>query len=173
MMHGQSMGGRRAYCALHGTLVSYARKWVDSDTAEDLAQEAFVRAIEGGRRRVEDLPVSYFKIIVKNLAMDLYAKRSRDRALSSRVGEDGERLMGVGPETALLEEDLRERLAELSQRQWESLVMTVVLGMTEHEAASAADVSRSAVTGGRDRALEWLRRALPGRAGGSTDRLAG
>ena len=63
-----------------------------------------------------------------------------------------------------LDADIENRLAELPARQWESLYLTVVKGMTERQAANVAEVSRSAVTGSRDRALQVLRDPPPRRS---------
>jgi RNA polymerase sigma factor (sigma-70 family) len=148
---------------MRSTLVAYAARLIDPDTAEDLVQEAFVRAMETGRPDLDTLPLSYFKTIVHNLAMDLYWKRSRDRDVSTRLTQRS-RDHAHDPlqaERAALDADIQDRLTDLSQRQWESVMMTVVKGLTERQAASAADVSRSAVTGSRDRALQQLRDAAP------------
>lgn len=176
MTHWDSQGrARLPVASMHSALVAFARKLVDADTAEDLVQEAYVRVMEGGRADADRLPLSYFKVVVRNLAMDAYSRRSRDTAAAQRSNASHPTSTMTAPsaETAVFQEDLRERLGELSKRQWESLVMTVALGMTEHEAASAADVSRSAVTGSRDRAIQWLREAVKKRSPAPTHRLAG
>lgn len=168
-------GHDRSYTSMHAALIGYARRLVDADTAEDLVQEAFVRVMESGRPDADSLPLSYFKTVVRNLAFDAYSRRTRDTNVAERSlitaasGDDGR----AERDHSVFEMDLRERLGELSHRQWESLVMTVILGMTEHEAASAASVSRSAVTGGRDRALQWLRANMNMPARGSSHKLAG
>ncbi|MDX2115731.1 MAG: sigma-70 family RNA polymerase sigma factor [Planctomycetota bacterium] len=144
----------------YAALVHFARRYVDADTAQDLVQEAFVRAMEAGRIDIVGAPLAYLRMIVRNLAFDTLSKRTRDRLAGERSLE-ARRTGATAHFAAQLDDDLRDRLAELSKRQWESLVLTVVKGMTEHEAASAVDVSRSAVAGSRDRALDWLRRSLP------------
>lgn len=164
MTHRESRcgGATVSYSSMYTALVMFAKRWVDPDSAEDLVQEAFVRVMECGRHDAQRLPLAYYKAVVRNLALDMYARRSRDRAYTALHNEVPHPV--IDAETAgatLLEDDLRDRLAELSKRQWESLVMTVVLGMSEREAASAADVSRSAVSGSRERALQWLRESLP------------
>lgn len=152
-----------AFTRMRSTLVAYAARLIDPDTAEDLVQEAFVRAMETRRPDLDTLPLAYFKTIVHNLAMDLFWKRSRDRDVSnSLTHRDATRDHDpLRAERAALDADIQDRLSDLSQRQWESVMMTVVKGMTERQAASAADVSRSAVTGSRDRALQQLRDAAP------------
>lgn len=173
MMHRVSRCALGACTDVYTQLLVFARRFVDANGAEDLVQEAFVRAMEVGRGDPRGLPLPYMKVIVRNLAFDSFAKRTRDRALNERAGNNEEPQHSPRREVTL-EDDLRDRLAELSQRQWESLVMTVVHGLTENEAASAADVSRSAVAGSRDRALQWLRRSLPETgAKGELNRLAG
>lgn len=157
--------------ATHATLVAFARRFVDADTAEDLVQEAFVRLMEGGRAEAHRLPLAYLKVVVRNLAMDTYTRRSRDSARVERARALAASSAAAAPDS-MLESDVCDRLSELSHRQWESLVMTVVLDMTDREAASAADVSRSAVTGSRDRALQWLRDAVGG-SRGAPPRLVG
>lgn len=147
----------RAFGSMRSSLVAYAARIADPDTAEDLVQEAFIRAIESGRPDLDDLPLAYFKTIVHNLAMDTFWKRSRDRIASARLTAEHGRGRDLAAERDTLDADIQDRLAELSPRQWESLVMTVVHGLTERQAASAADVSRSAVTGSRERALAQLR----------------
>jgi RNA polymerase sigma factor (sigma-70 family) len=176
MMHWESKGrAKLPVASMHSALIAFARRLVDADTAEDLVQEAYVRVMEGGRTDADRLPLSYFKVVVRNLAMDAYSRRSRDSAAAQRsnTSQPTSTMSAPSVETAIFQEDLRERLGELSKRQWESLVMTVALGMTEHEAASAADVSRSAVTGSRDRAIQWLREAVKHHSPASTQRLAG
>lgn len=151
-----------AFARMRSTLVAYAARLIDPDTAEDLVQEAFVRAMETGRPDLDTLPLAYFKAIVHNLAMDYFWKRTRDRDVSSQLTQRrGDVETHRHAELAALDADIQSRLSELSQRQWESVMMTVVKGLTERQAASAADVSRSAVTGSRDRALQQLREAAP------------
>lgn len=157
----------------HAALVAFARRLVDADTAEDLVQEAFVRLIEGGRPEAGRLPLPYLKVVVRNLAMDSFTRKTRDTVAQRAVERSEQDAESKVAEVHTLDGDLKDRLSELSARQWESLVMTVVLGMTEHEAASAADVSRSAVAGSRDRALIWLRDAVRNSRQGPTPRLAG
>lgn len=141
--------------AMRVSLVQYATKFVDWETAEDIVQESFVRLIELNRPDLHEMPHAYFKAVVRNVAMDTLNRRSRDRQASNEMQD--ELCRGGDRETPMLDDDIRTLLAELSHRQWESLVMTVVFGMTEREAASAAYVSRSAVTGSRERALASLR----------------
>ncbi len=173
MTHRDRRGDRGINMAsMHSALVSFARRLVDADTAEDLVQEAFVRVMEGGRPDAHLLPLSYFKVVVRNLAIDAYTRRARDAVAAQRAQHPEESSETAG-RVPSLESDLCDRLAELSKRQWESLVMTVVYGMTEHEAASAADVSRSAVTGSRERALQWLRDTVGRNREVGRDRLAG
>lgn len=159
--------------SMHSALVAFARRLVDADTAEDLVQEAFVRVMEGGRSDAATLPLSYFKVVVRNLAIDNYSRRSRDSVAAQRSMDMLETETSTLTESAQFQDDLRDRMAELSKRQWESLVMTVVLGLTEHEAASAADVSRSAVTGSRDRAIQWLRETVQKQSSTNQSRIAG
>ncbi|MBL8745096.1 MAG: sigma-70 family RNA polymerase sigma factor [Phycisphaerae bacterium] len=159
--------------SMHSALVAFARRLVDADTAEDLVQEAYVRVMEGGRPDAVTLPLSYFKVVVRNLAIDNYSRRTRDSAAAQKAKGRLERDPSTLVESAQFQDDLRDRMAELSKRQWESLVMTVVLGMTEHEAASAADVSRSAVTGSRERAIQWLRETVNERKKTNPSRIAG
>lgn len=164
MRHMPFPGLTSQFAAMRPGLVSFASRLVDADSAEDLVQEAFVRALESGRSDLSQLPEAYFRTIVRNLAMDFFGRRSRDRLaaerMHSRAGarEHAEVPHDV-PAAGTLDDDIRQRLEELSQRQWESLVMTVVLGLTERQAASASAVSRAAVTGGRERALQLLRQA--------------
>lgn len=174
MTQWEPRGAERSLMATrHAALIAFARRLVDADTADDLVQEAFVRVMEGGRSDANDLPLSYFKVVVRNLAIDTYSRRSREEVLARKSSALGAGTVSSGADTPQFQEDLRERMAELSQRQWESLVMTVVLGMTENEAASAAHVSRSAVTGSRDRALQWLRDAVQRTNPGNSGRIAG
>lgn len=163
-----------AMWALRPELLLFARKLVDADTAEDLVQEAFVRVMESGSADAVQDPLSYLKVVVRHLAFDCYTRKSRDTQVVERVRTRDCGLGGEPRSSAAREhsEELRERMSELSHRQWESLVMTVVLGMTEHEAASAVDVSRSAVTGSRERALQFLRDAVDRREQ-NRNRLAG
>ena len=153
-----------AFMGMRASLVAYAARLLDPDTAEDLVQEAFVRAIESQRPDLAQLPLSYFKAIVHNLAMDHFWRRARDRKVSVRIGERRDRLPLEPAERRSLDADIENRLAELPARQWESLYLTVVKGMTERQAANVAEVSRSAVTGSRDRALQVLRDPPPRRS---------
>lgn len=151
---------RESLASMRAALLAFARRLVDADTAEDLVQEAFMRALTQDHLTPADHPLAYLKVVVRNLAVDAYTRRTRESTLVGRAGLACEQVIPpieTIDEDSRLDADLRERLSELSHRQWESLVLTVVLGLTENEAASAAHVSRSAVNGGRKRAIEWLR----------------
>lgn len=167
---------KESFASMRAALLAFARRLVDADTAEDLVQEAFVRALAQDHLDPADHPLAYLKVVVRNLAVDAYTRRMRESTLVERAGLAGEQM--IPPIDTIdmdssLDADLHERLSELSHRQWESLVLTVVLGLTEHEAASAAHVSRSAVNGGRKRAIEWLRQHAGSLNHEAEKRLAG
>lgn len=167
MKHAESAGPVTSmYESMHGRLLSFACRFADPHTAEDLVQEAFARAIEYASPRTGELSISYLKAIVRNLAVDLYARRARDQRTGAAIIAEGEPIDSPADDPIDEEvETLQRELARLTQRQWASVTLTVGRGLTESEVAQADGVSRTAVIGSRERALEVLRRAIAQRKG--------
>lgn len=172
MTHVQSaLAVAATYERIREQLLAFARRLSDPTTAEDLVQDAFVRIIEYGRGG-EGVSIAYLRAVVRNLAHDLHARRARDIRLMQSPEREGEPVE-VPAEDPIdgLNDSLQRGLEQLTTRQWQSLVLTVTRGLTEEAAAHSADVSRTAISGSRERAIQTLRHAM--RVAGHERRRAG
>ncbi len=115
---------RTAWESERGPLLSFLRRQVrDAETAEDLLQETFVRAIRSGRIEERESLRSYLFTIAQNLASDHWRRHFRlvpTRAEEPAAGFDGVAdSRAESPEEATsrrrLEERLREALEELPE----------------------------------------------------------
>jgi RNA polymerase sigma-70 factor (ECF subfamily) len=94
---------RTAWEAERGALLAFLRHQVrDSETAEDLLQETFVRAIRSGRIDDTSTLRSYLFTIAQNLAADHWRRRFRllPKTAEAPGGRDGEGLEAVPDRTS-------------------------------------------------------------------------
>jgi RNA polymerase sigma-70 factor (ECF subfamily) len=138
---GEAMRLGAKLTALNAELLVYASSLTpDAFSAEDLVQDAIVRALRAGRapRQISDLRPWMFRII-KNLFIDKKRKERVQREFSIAEG----RLSGIeqahanDPVEALM---VRQAYAKLSRRDREILCLVDILGMTYAEAAIVIDV---------------------------------
>lgn len=142
-------------------LVALARLLVDRQVeAEELVQEAFVRALAGWARlddRVDPLP--YVRRTVVNLARDSLRRRRTARRAPAPV------LAVVEPADAavVLDEDQRElavALRLLPERQRECVVLRYLLDLSTADAAATLGISAGSVKTHLSRGLAALEAAL-------------
>ena len=127
--------------------------------AEDLAQEAFVRAWRSwGRLSQAQSPQAYLRAIVVNLARTSLRRQLREiRARSTRVGF-GELVTGEAHPGAGV--DLLRALARLPIRKRACVVLRYYLDLSETETAVALGVSVGTVKSQTAKGLRALRDAL-------------
>lgn len=113
--------------------------------ADDLAQEAFVRAYRGLRRfRGEARFGTWLTRIVVNLAIDARAARRPVLPLEAVTGAGGAGPASAsagGPPEAALRRQVRQAVRRLAPRQMQVVMLKVYEGMTFAEVARAAGIS--------------------------------
>ncbi|HHW14089.1 MAG TPA: RNA polymerase sigma factor [Firmicutes bacterium] len=135
-----------------------------TELAENLAQETFLRAFQAAPR----LPVDHFKpwlfMIARHLAIDEARRRKRQRTVSlesvARVLPSGE---ASDPAAGALRGEARRRtatiLAELPRHYQELLLLRDLFGLSYDEIGQAMGLSREAVKSALHRArLDFRRR---------------
>jgi RNA polymerase sigma-70 factor (ECF subfamily) len=141
-------------------------RWANSRAeAEDLTQEAFVRALAKGDRVGEDDASfrAYLITTARNVAIDRW--RAAERS-GSRSGLDlsGRADPGRGPEAEAVGRDERERLLaaidRLPDHYSDVLRMRIVQGFTSQEAGRHLGMTANAVRQLQYRALAALRREV-------------
>ena len=150
-------------------LLRHARRRTPDDaTAEDLVQEAFVRAYRSFGRLPDDSRVRpWLHQILRNLCIDDAHRRRRELDKIDRmVAEPSHAMAEVGPEIALgLDVDshrLGEALAELPTTHRDAFVQRVVVGLDYDEIAEREGVTETNARARVSRARTSLRRALQG-----------
>lgn len=150
---GEASAAADLEAGLRPRLLAYARRFGSAD-AEDLVQEAFVRALQAATPP-EDLRAWCFRV-VRNLAHNRARDRGADQLWPS--GLDVPRA-SLGPLTKMVAaEDAAEVLAQLEQlsaAQREALTLRYVEGLAREEIATVLDVSVGQV---KSRLFEGLSR---------------
>ncbi|MDH3667524.1 MAG: sigma-70 family RNA polymerase sigma factor [Paracoccaceae bacterium] len=152
----------RVLTTLHPELLAFAASLtLNPAEAEDLVQDAVVRALQSGKapRQSADLRPWMFRII-KNLFIDGKRKKRVQREFSAMQSRLSDALpAGSGdPVEALM---VRQAYAKLAARDREILCLVDILGLTYAEAATAIDVPPGTVMSRVSRA----RRAMIERMG--------
>lgn len=144
----------------------------DSDSAEDMTQEAFIRAFEKLPSYRGDGFRAWLMRLAANLCYDELRRRKRATLLSLEpVGSDGEEMEATWtrddellPEAAAEQKELRSfldrHLDELSPRAREVLVLVDAIGMDYIEAAQTLGVPVGTVKSRLARARTELRGRL-------------
>jgi RNA polymerase sigma-70 factor (sigma-E family) len=160
-------GGRAVHARVfrdeYPRLVALARLLVDRQVeAEEIVQEAFVRALAGWERLEHpDDPLPYVRRTVVNLAHDGLRRRRT-------VRRSPEPVLDVVPPAdagAVLDEDHRELLAALralSERQRECVVLRHLLDLSTAETAATLGITDGSVKTHVSRGLAALEAALEG-----------
>ena len=148
-------------------------KWLSRNgaDAEDIVQEAAIRALKALETTAVERPKSWFLMIVRNTAMTWMAKnRSKNLAYAGDMSDldaigprlDGER--ALDPEEAVIAhedgERVRQAIADLPPPQMEMLVMRDVNGLSYHDIAEATGAPMGTVMSRLARARASLAKAL-------------
>ena len=148
-------------------------KWLSRSPtdAEDIVQDAALRALSALSTVSVDRPKPWFLAIVRNAAMTFMARNRRETmayagdladldALDSRRGEDGT----PNPEQALIAaqdgERLRQAIASLPSPFLETLIMRDVNGLSYREIADATEAPVGTVMSRLARARAMLAKTL-------------
>ncbi|WP_026462048.1 RNA polymerase sigma factor [Adhaeribacter aquaticus] len=142
----------------------------DTDTAEDLVQDTFIKAIhtmKSGRYNEEGKFSSWICRIAHNLAIDYFRKEKRSPMINL---EDGSNIFNhlsfseESIETLQIKEETHDRLRELIQQlpeaQKEVLIMRHYADMSFQEIAEATGVSINTALGRMRYALINLRKKM-------------
>jgi len=148
--------------------VSFAYRFLgDRQTAEDIAQEAFVRAYESRHRyRPRAAFATWFYQILTNLCLNEVRRRGREERALAPVAPSDVDLPGASPspEDELHWQDLhaavQRALAELPDRQRIAVILQRFEALDYAEIARVMGVSRGVVDGLLSRAKETLRQRL-------------
>lgn len=142
----------------------------DSYTAEDLMQDAFIKAIhtmKGGRYNEEGKFSSWICRIAHNLAIDHFRKEKRSPVITLEDGSNVFNTMSFSEDSAeslQIKEDtharLRELIQTLPQPQREVLMMRHYADMSFQEIADATGVSINTALGRMRYALINLRKKM-------------
>jgi len=147
-------------------------KWLcrDGSDAEDIVQEAALRALKALETTVVDKPKPWFLMIVRNAAMSFMAK---NRSKTIAYAGDMDDLDALGPqdgeappsaeETLIALEDsarLKEAIAVLPPALLETLVMRDVNGLSYREIADATGAPIGTVMSRLSRGRASLARTL-------------
>ena len=124
----------------------------DLDEAEDLAQQAFVRAAEHWPFPPEQDVARWLAVVGLRLAIDERRRRKRWGFLPIRDSDESW-AMNVDP-------DLWGALETLDRRTRVAIVLTILDGYTQEEVGTILDVPRGTVASWISRGRERLRRAL-------------
>lgn len=139
--------GLAEFCArehprLVGALILYG---VDEDAANELAQEALIRACSHWKK-VEMMASSqaWLTRVAINLANSFYRRRAAERRAHERLHND--RPLDVsGASEAFIAEPIRVAVAKLPKRQRTALIMRYYSDLSTHEVAEIMGCSESAV----------------------------
>ena len=128
----------------------------DGQTAEDIAQEAFIK-VAGRFRHLRDPNAldAYLRRTVVNLCMSHHRRRRVEREYLSR--EAGRRPATIGPPDVGARDELRAALATLPMRQRAAIVLRYYQDLSEQQVAEALGCSATAARSLVFRAMETLR----------------
>jgi RNA polymerase sigma-70 factor, ECF subfamily len=133
----------------------------DRDTAEDLVQEAYARALARPRTLYREDEVGYLLRTLRNCWIDQIRTRQRRPALCAIPDDfDAPDPFAAQPEDALAYADVLALIGELPPYYRDALIAVDVLGLSYQQAATALDVPIGTVMGrlhrGRARVAERL-----------------
>lgn len=143
----------RVYC--------FARRSVDSQTAEDIAQDVFVRLLDVPDLETRVIESSYLIKIADNLLKRRYRKlqqfyrhaEEKREQCREQSGRPGDR-QGIGEEHTA---DLTESLGQLTSREQDAVRLIILRGLSYDEAAMALGVNTSSVNNWKFRGLQRLK----------------
>jgi len=160
--------------------LNFAHRFLgDRETAEDVAQEAFVRAYQSRHGyRPKAAFSTWFLHILSNLCLNEIRRRKRwDRALQSEAASPTISLpVSASPEGHYQQQELsaavRRALHELPDKQRLAVILQRFEGLDYAEIGRVMGVSRGAVDGLLSRAKESLRHKLSTHVRESPQRIA-
>lgn len=148
--------GSWGYEHLRAAVVAYAKRFTTAASAEDVAQEVFLRLLRY-KGCIAGVPRAFIFAMARNAAISL---RAHERRLAAPAGSAS--VAATGPRSAKVEDDLDallRALHSLPDGHREVVDLTVIQGLSEQEAARVLKISRSAVGARRRDALARLRQA--------------
>ncbi len=145
----------------HAPVRRMCARVVDSASADDLAQETFLRAVRSiGGYRGESPPMAWLATIARRVCADEIAARRRDR---ERHGHIAARVQLTHPDASAAV-DLTDLLDRLPNDQREALVLTALVGLSYLEAAESMGTPVGTVRSRVSRARARLSNDLLGSA---------
>ncbi len=151
----------RLYLEYHRPIVNYLYRMVgDSEQAEELAQDVFVRAY-GGLSRLEENSNyrAWLYRIATNLAYDRLRRRRLVRWFSFRETDQDERVT-QGPDRLAEHQAIQQALMRVPETYRSALVLFSVQGYAVKEIAESLGISEGAVKTRLSRAREMFRKAF-------------
>lgn len=151
----------RLYLEYHRPIVNYLYRMVgDSEQAEELAQDVFVRAY-GGLSRLEENSNyrAWLYRIATNLAYDTLRRRRLVRWFSLRETDQDERVT-QGPDRLAEHQAIQQALMRVPETYRSALVLFSVQGYAVKEIAESLGISEGAVKTRLSRAREMFRKAF-------------
>jgi RNA polymerase sigma-70 factor (ECF subfamily) len=145
-----------AFRAHEARVFNYFRRMgAGRDSARDLSQETFLRAIQGARRFRGEAPVEVWLL---GIARNVYREWLRRRVPDPATGEDDGVAEGPGPERL----DVARALLALEPSHREVLVLRFVLDLSGEEVAQLLGIGHDAVRQRVARAKAEFRRVWRG-----------
>jgi RNA polymerase sigma factor (sigma-70 family) len=147
-------------------------------SAEDVVQDAYIKAVETAATREIERPASYLYQIVRNLAIDHYRRAILESRYFTSEEEGSEIVDSTGsPETIVIERlqlrSLAAALADLPKRTQRAFELHSIDGYTQREVAKQLNVSPTLVNFMIRDALKHCREATAQKECGScSDRSA-
>lgn len=142
----------------YGDVLAYCRRHGPRGSAEDLAQEVFLRFARQSTYRDRGTAKAYLLAIARNLCID--AGRSAGRA-PLPVDPSGEEVAAIAdPRNPIGDWELSQALAALDAQSREVLELRYDQGLSASEMAQVLEVSRFSAHRRLKRALEQLRQQL-------------
>jgi len=143
----------RVYC--------FARKSVDAPTAEDIAQEVFVRLLDLQDLERRVIESSYLIKIADNLIKRRYRRRQQFEKVAAEEREKLARAAERPGDKPVHDAERRPELAEslrlLTTREQDAVRLIILRGLSYDEAAASLGVNTSSVNNWKFRGLQRLK----------------
>jgi RNA polymerase sigma-70 factor (ECF subfamily) len=152
------------YERVYPMMLAYSQRRLGyNEVARDAVSEALARTVATVARMTElgTTPEAWSFGILRNVVVDAQRKTYRDRRINETVGvasPDPSEVHEVNVE----HDSVRQAFAKLNELERDLLELRVVAGLTSEQVASALSMSPGAVRMAQTRALEKLRKLMPG-----------